>query len=250
MASSLAQLGVQYMPSTGGCMLDLAAIPSHLFSSCGAIHIRIPEAQHHVEVNSNMVCIKPSQPAPGPGAAIYREQYMYPNVVVPTDLSHASPKNHKQQPPSFNAPETSVHHPVPEPDNSKPASANTPNDSHKDTVPSLQTFVKTAHWSTLTTTHTASPSPRPQLPPSTSPPRRHTPPIPRPGSGTRRQHPRRVLPRDVLQNRRHAHPSPRPARPRRVPQPPRPRRPGPDARPRARNRRASGVAAAAAAQRQ
>ncbi|KAI1644500.1 uncharacterized protein F4817DRAFT_346731 [Daldinia loculata] len=63
MGNSLAQLGVQYIPSTGGCMLDLAAIPSHIFNSCSAVHIRIPEAQHHVEVNSNMICIKPSQPA-------------------------------------------------------------------------------------------------------------------------------------------------------------------------------------------
>ncbi|KAI0843927.1 hypothetical protein F5Y00DRAFT_220402 [Daldinia vernicosa] len=160
MANSLAQLGVQYMPSTGGCMLDLAAIPSHLFNSCSAVHIRIPEAQHHVEVNSDMICIKPSQPAPGPGAAIYREQYMYPNVVVPTDLPHASPKNHKQQPPSFNAPETPIHHPVPEPDDIKPANPDTPNDSQKDSAPSLRTFAKTTHRSTITNTHTASLSPQ------------------------------------------------------------------------------------------
>ncbi|KAI0105893.1 hypothetical protein F4814DRAFT_455530 [Daldinia grandis] len=166
MESSLAQLGVQYMPSTGGCMVDLAAIPSHLFNSCSAVHIRIPEAQHHVEVNSNMICINPSQPAPapapapapGPGAALYREQYIYPNIVVPTDLPHASPKNHKQQPSPSSAPETPVHHPVSESGGVKPVSTDVPNSPHKDSAPTLRTFVQTASWSTLTTAHVALPS--------------------------------------------------------------------------------------------
>ncbi|KAI1475037.1 hypothetical protein F4774DRAFT_398554 [Daldinia eschscholtzii] len=162
MASSLAEFGDQYMPSTGGCMVDLAAIPSHLFDSCSTVHIRIPEVQHHVDVQSNMICIKPSQPAPAPNAAIYREQYMYPNVVVPTDIPHASPKAHKQQPPSFDTPgnpKGSAPNHIPKPHDSKPMSPNAPGDSPKEPLPSPRTFVKTTHWSTLTATHTAFPSP-------------------------------------------------------------------------------------------
>ncbi|KAI1405349.1 hypothetical protein F4819DRAFT_510312 [Hypoxylon fuscum] len=108
MSAALAHLGVQYMPATGGCMLDMAAMPTNLFDACSAIHIRMPENQH-IDVNADMICIKPTQPNPNFGS--YREQYFYPNVVAspPADLPQETPKQQQQQQenlPSFEAPQS------------------------------------------------------------------------------------------------------------------------------------------------
>ncbi|KAI2469824.1 hypothetical protein F4781DRAFT_442384 [Annulohypoxylon bovei var. microspora] len=99
MAASLAQLGIQFMPSTGSCILDMAAVHG-LFDSCSTIHIRVPENQHRIDVHSNMICIKPTQPDPG----AYREQYMYPSVLSPTDSPQAPPKQQQKRPPSMERP--------------------------------------------------------------------------------------------------------------------------------------------------
>ncbi|KAI0882342.1 uncharacterized protein GGS22DRAFT_196040 [Annulohypoxylon maeteangense] len=99
MTTSLAQLGVQYMASTGSCVVDMAAMHS-LFNSCSTFHIRIPENQHRIDVHSNMICIKPTQPEPG----AYREQYMHPSVLSPTDAPQTPPKQQQKRPPSMEGP--------------------------------------------------------------------------------------------------------------------------------------------------
>ncbi|KAI1209295.1 uncharacterized protein F4807DRAFT_102786 [Annulohypoxylon truncatum] len=109
MATSLAQLGVQYMASTGSCVVDMAAMHS-LFDSCSTIHIRVPENQHRIDVHSNMICIKPTQPEPG----AYREQYMYPSLQSPTNAPQAPPKQQQQKrPPSMNGPDDNPQGPLP-----------------------------------------------------------------------------------------------------------------------------------------
>ncbi|XXH02902.1 hypothetical protein Hte_009291 [Hypoxylon texense] len=79
--AALAHLGVQYMPSTGACMIDMAAAQANLFDVCGSIHIRMPEIQHNIDVQTGMICIKPTEPS-NPVLAAYREQYMYPPLAA------------------------------------------------------------------------------------------------------------------------------------------------------------------------
>ncbi|KAI4867656.1 hypothetical protein F4820DRAFT_467538 [Hypoxylon rubiginosum] len=127
--AALAHLGVQYMPSTGACMIDMAAAQANLFDVCGSIHIRMPETQHDIDVQSGMICIKPTQPA-NPVLATYREQYMYP------PLAANSPP---QGPASFEAPQSK---PVEggNVESSKPDDIpNVPADQPKGQSPSIQT---------------------------------------------------------------------------------------------------------------
>ncbi|KAI0169380.1 hypothetical protein GGR52DRAFT_554918 [Hypoxylon sp. FL1284] len=91
--AALAYMGMQYMPSTGDCMLDMAAAPANIFDVCGAIHIRMPEAQHNIDVQPGMICIKPTQPA-NPILAPYRERYMYPQLVANPPLRQRHPAPH------------------------------------------------------------------------------------------------------------------------------------------------------------
>ncbi|KAI1771199.1 hypothetical protein F4818DRAFT_215456 [Hypoxylon cercidicola] len=79
--AALTHLSVQYMPSTGGCMLDMAAVPANVFDVCSAIHICMPEILHNIDVQEGMICIKPTQPT-DPVLATYREQYMYPPLAL------------------------------------------------------------------------------------------------------------------------------------------------------------------------
>ncbi|KAI1758672.1 hypothetical protein GGR53DRAFT_528734 [Hypoxylon sp. FL1150] len=98
--AALTHLGVQYMPSTGGCMLDMATMPTNLFDMCSTIHIRMPEEmQHDVDVNQGMICIKPSQPA-NPVLATYREQYFYPPLPA---NAPAQQQQQQQQPSTYMA---------------------------------------------------------------------------------------------------------------------------------------------------
>ncbi|KAI2630182.1 hypothetical protein GGS26DRAFT_101520 [Hypomontagnella submonticulosa] len=152
MASALSNLGVQYMPSTGACMLDMAAVPAGMFDACSAIHIRIPEQQQRIDVHSGMICIQPSQPASGPSSSPYHEQYKNPGELSPPDLPQASPKEQPQQPPSFQSPQG----PLPGPN---PGSPIAPSDYHEDYSSTMTTRVRPTQASTIaTTTFTSFPS--------------------------------------------------------------------------------------------
>ncbi|KAI1135966.1 hypothetical protein F5Y05DRAFT_120484 [Hypoxylon sp. FL0543] len=145
MATSLAQLGVQYMPSTGSCLLDMASAPIGLFDSCGSIHIRVLENQHNIDVHSNMICIKPSQPAMTQDTSAYREQYINPSALSPTDAPQASPKQQQQKrPPSMDGPGS----PMPS-DSERP---DMPMDHHQAPSPSIETRVRPAQSSSCTST--------------------------------------------------------------------------------------------------
>ncbi|KAI2604403.1 uncharacterized protein GGS25DRAFT_534820 [Hypoxylon fragiforme] len=99
MATTLAQIAVQYVPSNGGCMLDMTAAAARLFDVCSTVHIRIPDIpQQRIDVQSGMICIKPSEPVPSMVDA-YREQYVYPTVAVlrPTGEATLPPKQQQQQ---------------------------------------------------------------------------------------------------------------------------------------------------------
>ncbi|KAI0150076.1 hypothetical protein F4776DRAFT_604453 [Hypoxylon sp. NC0597] len=142
MAASLAQLGVQYMPSTGSCLLDMATAPLGLFDSCGSIHIRVLENQHSIDVHSNMICIKPSQPAMSQDSSAYREQYINPSALSPTNSRPASPKQQEKRPPSMDGPGSPAQGPLP----------NAPNDHHQIPSSTMETRVRPAHSSSCTST--------------------------------------------------------------------------------------------------
>ncbi|KAI1455815.1 hypothetical protein F4805DRAFT_260848 [Annulohypoxylon moriforme] len=149
MATSLAQLGVQYMASTGSCVLDMAAV-HNLFDSCSTIHIRVPENQHRIDVHSNMICIKPTQPEPG----AYREQYMYPSVLSPTDSPQAPPKQQQKRPPSMEGPDNYPQGPLPgvkggDGNFDGSMNPNEPNDSENPSA-TIHTYVKPAYTYTST----------------------------------------------------------------------------------------------------
>ncbi|KAI0828116.1 hypothetical protein F5Y06DRAFT_308401 [Hypoxylon sp. FL0890] len=151
MAASLAQLGLQYLPSTGSCLLDMASAPIGLFDSCGSIHIRVLENQHNIDVHSNMICIKPSQPAMAQDTSAYREQYINPSALTPTDVPQASPKQQQQKnPPSTESPGSPAQG-SPQ-DNTGSARPNVPNDHHQVPSSSMETRVRPAHSSSCTST--------------------------------------------------------------------------------------------------
>ncbi|KAI2605556.1 hypothetical protein GGR54DRAFT_621235 [Hypoxylon sp. NC1633] len=162
MATSLAQLGVQYMPSNGACMLDMAAAPTNLFDVCSTVHIRVPDNQRQIDVHSGMICIKPSEPIAAQNVDAYREQYVYPDVVSPANLPQASPKQ-QQGPPSFETPESPAQGPISKPDDgggedsSSPGMSSKHGDSPSPTT--IQTRVRPVQPSTVTTTCTSSHTP-------------------------------------------------------------------------------------------
>ncbi|KAI1100313.1 hypothetical protein F4804DRAFT_319335 [Jackrogersella minutella] len=174
MATSLAQLGVQYMPSTGGCILDMAAMPASLFDTCSTIHIRVPENQHRIDVHSNMICIKPTQPNPG----AYREQYVNPSALSPTDSPYAPPKQQQKRPPSMEGPDSPAQGPLPETkggdgDDGSSGGPDMPHDHHDDPTSTLQTHARPAYTFTSTaastfTTHVSQYSQSSALPSSSS----------------------------------------------------------------------------------
>ncbi|KAF2996134.1 hypothetical protein E8E14_004107 [Neopestalotiopsis sp. 37M] len=55
----VAQLGVQFFPSTGSCSIDIAAAIN--LGRCGYIDIGVEE-QHHVNVLPDKICVTPTQP--------------------------------------------------------------------------------------------------------------------------------------------------------------------------------------------
>ncbi|KAI1413130.1 hypothetical protein F5Y13DRAFT_198872 [Hypoxylon sp. FL1857] len=147
MAASLAQLGVQYMPSTGSCLLDMASAPLGLFDSCGSIHIRVLENQHNIDVHSNMICIKPSKPAMSQDTSPYHEQYINPTASSPTGAPQASPKQQQKNPPSMEGPGSPAQGP-----SSGSGRPNMPNDHHQVPSSTMETRVRPAHSSSCTST--------------------------------------------------------------------------------------------------
>ncbi|KAI1375337.1 hypothetical protein F4677DRAFT_422521 [Hypoxylon crocopeplum] len=152
MATSLAYLGVQYM--NGACMLDMAAAPANLFAACSTVHIRIPENQHQVDVHSGMICIKPTEP----DTPTYREQYINPNTLAPTNLPQAAPKQQQQRPPSFEGPGNPSQGTPPSSnggdDRAKGGntSPNMPSNYHESPSPTMRTRIRPAQPSTDTST--------------------------------------------------------------------------------------------------
>ncbi|KAI1383902.1 uncharacterized protein F4822DRAFT_440156 [Hypoxylon trugodes] len=158
MATSLTNLGVQYMPSTGGCMVDLAAIPPGMFDSCKAIHVKLPEEQHQIDVHSNMICIQPSKSVSAP----YREQYLYPDASPPplaTNSPKERPKEQVQEKPPPPKPESPTERPQPannggnEDDGgpNNPERSNMPAEHPEAPSPTIQTYVRPAQSTLLTT---------------------------------------------------------------------------------------------------
>ncbi|KAK7967192.1 uncharacterized protein PG986_001469 [Apiospora aurea] len=111
---NLPSLGVQYIPNTGGCVVDIAAAVN--LAQCSNINIKVQE-QYHVEVFPDTIHIAPSLPSPEPPPRVRPHQTgPLPSPGPPPRVRlHPTSSVPSPGPPPRNRPYPTGHLPCPPP---------------------------------------------------------------------------------------------------------------------------------------